>query len=74
MVVTGVHDHAPRNPEQQQRFLPGLLDGSGELVSVASNQALGPDLAALSTRAVRDGDAFIVNGQKVRNTQAQFAD
>ena len=60
--------------EQKETYLWPLLRGEESWCQLFSEPGAGSDLAALSTRAVRDGDAFIVNGQKVWNTQAQFAD
>ncbi|WBP96617.1 acyl-CoA dehydrogenase family protein [Mycolicibacterium neoaurum] len=52
-------------PEQQQRWLPGLT--SGELVgAIAMTEPnTGSDLAAISSSAVRDGDSYVLNGNKV---------
>ena len=61
-------------PEQKARFLPPTHDGDIWWCQGYSEPGAGSDLASLSTKAVRDGDHYFVNGQKTWTTLAQHAD
>ena len=58
---------------QQDHWLPRILDGSDWWCQGYSEPGAGSDLASLKTRAVRDGDHYIVNGQKTWTTLGQHA-
>ena len=60
--------------EQKKRFLPRIYNGDDFWCQGYSEPGSGSDLASLKTKAVRDGDSYIVNGQKIWTTLAHYAD
>ena len=60
--------------EQRARFLPAILRGEVHFSIGYTEPSAGTDLASLQTRAVRDGDEYVINGEKLYTSAIQYAD
>lgn len=61
-------------PEQKQRFLPPMAAGDEIWAQAWSEPNAGSDLAAITSKAVRDGDEYVISGHKIWSSRAVFAD
>src|SRR5690349_18577184 len=60
--------------EMKQTYLPGVADGSIHVAFGVTEPDAGTDTTKITTRAVRDGDTYVINGRKVWTTKALLAD
>ncbi|MGN6499607.1 MAG: acyl-CoA dehydrogenase family protein, partial [Tsuneonella sp.] len=73
MCIPTVFTHA-LSPEIAQRYVPVAMRGEEVWCQLFSEPSAGSDLAAIRTRAERDGDGWVINGQKVWTSNAHLAD
>lgn len=61
-------------PKQKERFLTRMASGEEMWAQGWSEPGAGSDMAAIRSKAIREGDEYVINGQKVWSTRAVFAD
>jgi len=73
VIVAPLLMHAA-NEEQKQRYLPEMARGEATFCLGYSEPASGSDLASLETKAIRDGDDYVINGRKIWTSGAESSD
>ncbi|MEV4152148.1 acyl-CoA dehydrogenase family protein [Nocardia salmonicida] len=71
-LIQGLGRHGSK--QLQQRFLPGMIDGTQRWCQGFSEPDAGSDLAALRTTATRDGDSYVLQGHKIWTSYSDVAD
>jgi alkylation response protein AidB-like acyl-CoA dehydrogenase len=71
-VAPAIMEHG--SAAQKAKYLPAILRGECHFAIGYTEPSSGTDLASLRTRAVRDGDSWVINGSKLFTSQAEFAD
>lgn len=71
---TGARLHHASTPEQRERILPGLISGKKIACTGVSEPGVGSDPRSIKTRAVADGDTYVINGRKIWITNASICD
>ncbi|MDP6709105.1 MAG: acyl-CoA dehydrogenase family protein [Alphaproteobacteria bacterium] len=74
VVYGGGHLQHHATPELRDELLPRLIRGEVKMAISYSEPESGSDAAGIRTRAVRDGDDYVINGQKIYSTNAHVAD
>ncbi len=72
--ITGPTMLVHGSDEQKERYLPGMASGEVWYCQGFSEPGSGSDLASMETRAVRDGDDYVINGQKIWTSNGHIAD
>lgn len=74
VILGGSHVKLYGNDEQKARFIPGIIRGDLKFAFSLTEPQAGSDAAAIQTRAVQDGDQWVINGAKIYTTGAHVAD
>lgn len=73
-LVTSPYIESFGNEEQKKRWLPGIVNGDTILAVAMTEPGAGSDVAAMRTRAVKDGDHYVLNGAKTFISNGHLAD
>ncbi len=74
IVYAGMHICRHASKEVREELMPKIINGTAKLALGLTEPGAGSDAASIQTKAVRDGDEYVINGQKLYTTCAHVAD